>query len=504
MRGNFNMLKQFYIVIVAAVAVAVVVTACSGQSASPSAAAPTAAPTSIAQSATEAPRAAFPTAIAPTVAAPTAPPTVAAPTVAPTVAAPTAAATSAAQAATEAPRFTHPADITNPYYPISLTGQAISIGTEGGKPARNEVTLLPDTKMITWQGQQVEARVNQFVAYTDGRLVEVAYDYFAQADDGSVYYLGEDVSNYEDGKFVDHEGSWQTGKDGAPAALIMPAHPAVGQVFNPENLPGVVYETDEILSLTEKTTTPTGPTDQGMLVKETLMDGSIEHKVYAANFGIVEERADDEQGNLVLSNRTDAQPGTVPEPLSTIEAQAEDIIDVVPGGNWGQVASDVAVIAKAWQAYEAQAATDHVPQPFQEALTAALDRLQKSSVAKKAAGTMQEANDLSAAVADLFAVYHPARPVDLGRLDVLERQVVLDVAANDFEAAADSLAKANAVWARLKSVILAHNGADAATRFESSLTAQQKALDQENTSAVATEANKGLELVDVLENLFNQ
>ncbi len=487
------MLKHGYGTLVAAFVVAVVVTACSGQPSSTPAAAPTAAAASVAPSATEAPRAPLPTAIGPTVAAPTAPPTVAAPTVAPT---------SIGSSATEALRFSHPTEITNPFYPISLIGQAISIGTEGGKPARNEITLLPDTKMITWQGQQIEARVNQFVAYTDGKLVEVAYDYFAQADDGSVYYLGEDVSNYEDGKVVSQEGSWLTGKDGAPAALIMPAHPAVGQVFNPENLPGVVYETDEILSLTEKTTTPAGPTDQGMLVKETLMDGSIEHKVYAANFGIVEERAEDEQANLVLSNRTDAQPGTVPEPLSTIEAQAEDIIDVVPGGNWGQVASDVAAVAKAWQAYGTQAASDKVPQPFQEALTAALDRLQKAAAAKKAAGTMQAANDLSAAVNDLFTVYHPARPADLGRLDVLERQVTLDVAANDLTAAADSLAKANAVWARLKPVILAHNGTDAATRFESSLTAQQKALDEENASTLATEAKNSLEVVDVLENLF--
>jgi hypothetical protein len=202
------MLKQCYGTIVAAFVVAVGVTACSGQSTSTTVAAPTAAPT-----------VAAPTA-APTVAAPTAAPTVAAQSSTqappPTVAAPTAAPTSAAQSSTEAPRFTHPTDITNPFYPVSLTGKAISLGQEGGKPARSEVTLLPDTKMIPWDGQQIEARVAQFVAYADGELVEVAYDYFAQADDGSVYYLGEDVGNYEDGKLIDHEGSWQTGKDGAP------------------------------------------------------------------------------------------------------------------------------------------------------------------------------------------------------------------------------------------------------------------------------------------------
>ncbi|MFN8454789.1 MAG: hypothetical protein U0401_08995 [Anaerolineae bacterium] len=414
----------------------------------------------------------------------------------------TAAPATSSQSSAAAPHFSHPTEITNPFYPVSLTEQAIALGTEDGQSARTEVTLLPDSKMITVDGQQIEACVAQFVAYGDGKLVELAYDYLAQADDGSVYYLGEDVSNYEDGQLVNHEGSWLAGKDGAPVAVIMPARPKVGQVFNPENFPGVAYETDEILSLTEKTTTPAGPTDQGLLVKETLMDGSIEHKVYAANFGIVEDRAEDEQVNLVLFQRSDAKPGNVPEPLQTLEAQAEDIMDVAPGGNWQRVAADVAAIIEAGQTYQTGAKKDNVPQPFQEALTVALDRLQKTSAAKDTASVMQAANDLSAAVVDLFTVYRPMPPTDVGWLDVLGRQLVLDVAADDFTAAADSLAKTHAVWARLKPLILAHNGSGVATQFENNLTAQQEALRTKDASTLTTEANNGLELVDALEQLF--
>jgi len=492
MRG-FAMHTRFYATILTALAVTVVATACSGQPAAPTAAAPADAPTSAAAEATEAPRATLIVQLATSAPASTA---------APPVAAPTAAATSVAQAAAEAPRFTHPTEITNSFYPVSLIGHTIELGQEGGKPARIEVTLLPDTKMIAWGGQQTESRVVQFVAYTDSKLVEVAYDYFAQSDDGGVYYMGEDVSNYEDGKIADHEGSWLAGKDGAPPSLIMPAHPEVGQVFNPENLPGVVYETDEILSLTEKAVTPAGSTDRAMLVKETLMDKSIEHKVYAADFGIVEERADDEQINLVLSIRTDAKPGSVPESLNTLEVQAEDIIDAVPGGDWKKVTADVAAIDTAWQAYQAQAKNDHIPQPFQDALAAALDGLQKTSAAKDAPGTLQAANDLTAAVLDFVTVYHPAEPTDLGWLDVLERQVMLDSAVDDWSAAADSLAKTSAVWSRLTPVILAHNGSDAATQFENSLTAQQQALSNENRESLTTEATNSLELVDALEKLF--
>jgi len=309
----------------------------------------------------------------------------------------------------------------------------------GEKSATKEEDYhLPDTKTIAWAGGDTQVRVAQFVAYGDGKLAEIAYDYFAQADNGDVYYFGEDVANYEDGQVADREGSWLAGKDGAPPALIMPARPQVGMIFNPENLPGVVFETDEVLSLSEKTTTPSGPISDGMQVKETLMDRSIEHKVYAAGFGIVEDRADDAQVDLVLFNRAGAAVRAVPAALQTIEAQSEDIVDLAPGGNKAKAGQDIAAVAEAWKTYQAQAGADGAAQAFQDALASALDQLRRASSGDDGAEILQAANDLSAAVVDLFAVYQPATPADLGRLDVLGRQVALDAAASDLSAAADS------------------------------------------------------------------
>jgi hypothetical protein len=159
-------------------------------------------------------------------------------------------------------------------------------------------------------------------------------------------------------------------------------------------------------------------------------------------------------------------------------------------------------VAEAWKVYHTQAAADGAPQPFQEALDSALDRLRQASSAKEATDTLQAANDLSAAVIDLFSIYHPAVPADIGRLDVIERQLVLDVAANDFTAAADSLAKIDAIWARLKPAILAHKGADVATQFDASLAAQRAAWKDKASPALTDEASNGLELVDALEQLY--
>jgi hypothetical protein len=398
--------------------------------------------------------------------------------------------------------FSKPTEITNPYFPVSSIGQVVALGTEDGESTREEVTLLPDVKTITWAEGSTQVRVAQFVAYGDGKLVEIAYDYFAQADNGDVYYFGEDVANYEDGQVANHEGSWLAGKDGAPPALFMPAQPQVGMVFNPENLPGVVYEVDEVISLSEKVSTPAGPSSDGLLVKETLMDGSVEHKVYVAGFGMVEDRAGDENVHLVLLNSATVTPHDIPSPLQNIEAQAEDVIDSVPGGGWAQVKDDVAAITEAWRTYQAQASADGAPQAFQDALASAVDRLQQAASAKNATGALQAANGLSAAVVDLFNVYQPATPADLGRLDVLERQVVFDAAAGDLIAAIDSLAKVDAIWVRLKPSILAHKGAEVAARFDASLASQRAAWQNQNRSALTAEAKDGLELVDALEALY--
>ena len=80
-------------------------------------------------------------------------------------------------------------------------------GQVDDKPFRTEVTLLPGTRPIPLRGKPVDTAIVQYVAYSDGRIHEVAMDWYAQADDGSVWYFGEDVSNYEDGKVADTRGN---------------------------------------------------------------------------------------------------------------------------------------------------------------------------------------------------------------------------------------------------------------------------------------------------------
>jgi hypothetical protein len=197
-----------------------------------------------------------------------------------------------------------------------------------------------------------------------------------------------------------------------------------------------------------------------------------------------------------------SNPGVVPNSLQTIEADAEDIIDLAPSGNWDKIGTDVAEIAGAWKSYEPQADKDGASQDIADAMTSAITQLETASAAKDSAGTRQASNDVSAAVIELFALYDPTVPADIGRLDVLERQVILDVAANDYSAAMTSLANTKLDWEKVKPSVLEHNGQEVAAEFEASLTKQESALAAKDNAALTNEANNALEIVDALEGLY--
>ncbi len=198
-------------------------------------------------------------------------------------------------------KFSHPRDITNPYLPLAYLKQDILEGTEGGAKVRTERIAKPDLrKTFTVNGQKVEALVFEDRDYEDGQLAEVAVDYFAQDDDGNVYYLGEDVDEYKDGKVVGHDGAWMLGKDTQTPGLLFPAHPKVGEKFKSEDVSKEINEVDEVISLSETVIVPAGTYKNCVKIKESLADGTTEFKYYAPGVGVVRENPHD--GDVLLKS----------------------------------------------------------------------------------------------------------------------------------------------------------------------------------------------------------
>ena len=124
--------------------------------------------------------------------------------------------------------------------------------------------------------------------------MEATRDYYAiDSVTNDVYYFGEDVDVYKNGKVVNHEGAWLSGVKGAKFGLMMPGSPKAGQRFYQEQAPGVGMDRAEILSVSEKVTTPAGAFDRCVHVVETsaLEKGLKDHKWYAPGVGQVKDES---------------------------------------------------------------------------------------------------------------------------------------------------------------------------------------------------------------------
>ncbi len=203
----------------------------------------------------------------------------------------------------------------------------------------------------------------------------------------------------------------------------------------------------------------------------------------------------------IATPQASASP-VVPAKLQEIEANAEGIFDVAPKDDWMAISKHTRAIASAWQAYRAQAVTDRVPQKFQDALASALKRLQQAETTKDKMGALRASNQLMFAAFDIFEVYQPAVPADIGRLDARGQQLIINLLANDLGAAGESLAQTRVIWARLKPAVLAKQGADAAAKYDVSLQVQTEALGAKDVAHLKAGAQQGLDIVDVMEKLF--
>lgn len=200
-------------------------------------------------------------------------------------------------------KFSHPRDITNPLLPLAYLKQNVLEGTEGGQKIRIERTILPNKhKKFKIAGQTIDTLVMEDREIKNGALEEVTLDYFAQDDEGNVYYLGEDVDEYDGSKVKGHSGAWLFGKDTQNAGVIIPAHPKVGDTFKSEDVNKEIHEDDEIIAVDETVTVPAFTFEHCIKLKEVLADGDVEYKFYAPGVGVIREVP--KGGDVTLKSHT--------------------------------------------------------------------------------------------------------------------------------------------------------------------------------------------------------
>ena len=123
--------------------------------------------------------------------------------------------------------FGDSANIDNEWLPLQPGMQwafeGVSIEDGESIPHRIEFTVTGLTKEI----DGVRTVVAWVVDYSDGEVVEKELAFYAQDNDGNVWYLGEYPEEYEDGEFA-AAPTWIAGVEGARAGIKMKAAPEVG------------------------------------------------------------------------------------------------------------------------------------------------------------------------------------------------------------------------------------------------------------------------------------
>jgi hypothetical protein len=336
-----------------------------------------------------------------------------------------------------APPFSDSTSVTNPLFPISTLHSVILNGRVGGESFRVETTLLPDTRVIEWSpGQCVKTLVSQYVAYLDGRIEEVALDFYAQAEDGSVWYFGEDVYNYLDGAIADTSGTWLAGKEG-PAAMIMPADPTVGQVNRPENIPGLVFEEVAVKETGMTVAGPRGRVRGAIVGQELHDDGTFSDKVFAPGYGEFFTAHEGDVEALALAVPTDTRRAPVPAELRTLLRGAYGVVAAAGAKRWKAASATVARMTAAWKLHRAAGG---VPPRLVGATGRALGLLARTVKAQQSVKARDAALDVALAALDLQLQYRRPAAIDRARFDLWARQVVVDVAARDPSAVSGDVA----------------------------------------------------------------
>jgi hypothetical protein len=321
--------------------------------------------------------------------------------------------------------FSDPTSVTNPLFPISQLDSAILNGHVDGKVFHTETTLLPFTRIIEWTpGQCVRVLVSQYMAFLDGSLQETALDLYAQADDGSVWYLGEAVFDYKvNGLVLTTEGTWQAGIDG-PFAMIMPSDPQVGDVNRAENIPGNSFEEVHVSKIDQTFNGPSGPVSGGMVATEIHQDAPPSDKLFAPGYGEFKSTDGPDVEAMALASPTDSLAGGVPAELMTISNGADRIFGspLATPLEWTRAQHIARRMLDAWTEFRA----GDVPPRLVEPTSVALRNLIAKIDARLRSKTREASIDAAYASNDLQLRYRPVIEVDTMRLELWVRRALVD------------------------------------------------------------------------------
>ncbi|MDA1261097.1 MAG: hypothetical protein O3A20_10825, partial [Planctomycetota bacterium] len=178
--------------------------------------------------------------------------------------------------------------VTNTYMPL-IVGRILTYKKVVGTDVEEiVVTTEPGSKNVNG----IDCAIVRDTVTLNGVFLEDTYDWFAQRNDGNVWYLGEISMNFDEDGFVeDIEGSWRYGKDGAQPGIVMMANPQVGDAYRQEYWIGEAEDVGRVIAVGVSVTVPAGTYHNCIVTQDwvPLEPDGIEHKYFAPGVGLVLE-----------------------------------------------------------------------------------------------------------------------------------------------------------------------------------------------------------------------
>lgn len=124
----------------------------------------------------------------------------------------------------------------------------------------------------------------------DGRLSRDSWRWYAQHEDGSVWFFAGETKEYDYAETI-ADWSWQAGLDGAKPGVALPADAAqrLGREYWQAYAPGTLEEKAVVVGLSESASVPLGAFSGCLKIKVTSSrePGTFEYRYYAPQVGLV-------------------------------------------------------------------------------------------------------------------------------------------------------------------------------------------------------------------------
>jgi hypothetical protein len=97
------------------------------------------------------------------------------------------------------------------------------------------------------------------------------------------------VDNYEGGKVINHDGSWEAGVDGGKPGIAMLKEPKVGDTYRQEYLPGKAEDMGTVVAVRTKVSTRQGTFEDCVQIRDwsRIKESDTQYKYFCSEVGFM-------------------------------------------------------------------------------------------------------------------------------------------------------------------------------------------------------------------------